>query len=83
MYLIGLVSADSLTTGWLIPPKLIVHLKRYRSSEKPKWEIRMENTTTLTTMSTKHRTKTKKQTAIQTTETMSNTDLIKYYEADE
>ena len=43
----------------------------------------MENTTTLTTMNTKHRTKTKKQTAIQTTETMSNTDLIKYYEADE
>jgi hypothetical protein len=34
-------------------------------------------------MNTKHRTKTKKQTAIQTTETMSNTDLIKYYEADE
>ena len=34
-------------------------------------------------MATKHRTKTKKQTAIQTTETMSNTGLTKYYEADE
>jgi hypothetical protein len=43
----------------------------------------MENTTTLATMGTKHRTKTKKQTAIQKTETMSNTGLTKYYEADE
>ena len=34
-------------------------------------------------MATKHRTKKKKQTAIQTTETMSNTGLTKYYEADE